>query len=53
VLISKYYTYLEDRFDFTIAEGDFTARASHDVNLAREPTLGAMDRRSARSTGCE
>ena len=36
VLLSKYFPYLEDRFDASIVEGTFAARASYDVDLARD-----------------
>jgi hypothetical protein len=36
VQIGKYYPYMEERFDFAIAEGTLTVRASYDVELARD-----------------
>ena len=44
VVIRKYLPYFKDRFDFTIADGNLTARSSYKVDLARDNfTLRLVD----------
>lgn len=44
VVIRKYYPYVSDRFDVTVAEGTLTMRSSFDVNLDRDsPRLRLFD----------